>query len=457
LTGCRDVVLAADGAGLCFLERGGLGLVLAGGESQAGVNLRLDQWLSTISADWQVERVSLGVESAELWRLPGEGGAPIGRLRGSELSALYLGEDLAAVRAGLSGILGRALAGESTASAQRIRSRVRGDAPRLVVDFDLQRLGTWLQEDEPAATPFVEALGFAEPNHVLLDTHVSASGLHEVASWQFGSTTGLSRIMESFQPIEMRQVQTLPAGTTQFSLLRWQPLEFLRSVLELSPSELAQGWQDLRQASQAFLGLDLEQDLLAQLDGQFSVYVGAPPEAGVGDLDPLQGWSLQLGVRDGEAVEEALLKVLEMGEASGALELSSYRDLDVWEFSGEVPAGQVAPRLVFTDRALLLVNGCETLEHALAPFEASAPESLGDGAFQVEQLRARSGAFYFSYQDQAAAMATVLAELNLAAELMGMALEPVSELSVLRTWFPGVMVSSVQHTAGGIELRASVR
>jgi hypothetical protein len=456
VAGLRDVLLAADGAGLCYLERGGLGLVLSGGEGQAGTNLSLDRWLASLSADWQVEAVELGAYRGELWSLDGEAAAPIGRVRGSELSAIYVGEDEQAVRAGLLGLLERGAGEAASPAALRIRERVKGAAPRLVMDLDLERLAAWVAEDDPTAGPLFEQLGLAQENLLILDTHESASGVHQVGSWQFGDETGIARMMDSFQPIEMSQVRTLPAETSQFSLLRWQPMELLETILSMAPPQVAQGWSDVREASVALLGMDVETDLLAQLDGEFSAYVAPNLDPKTLALDPLQGWSLQIGLKDGAAAEDFLSKLIQSSAAEGALELDSFGEFDVWGLPEELQQQARAPRLVFTERALLVLNAAESLEDALAPFGSESVPTLADGAGPVVELRAQSGAFYFSYQDQAAAVGVLLAELQAVGEMMGLPAGPAHSPGELRSWFPGVFVSSARRTSRGVSIRASV-
>ena len=455
LESVRDFLLAHEGEGLVYLERAGLGVVLAGGAA-APRDASLDPLMATLSSDWEVEFRDQQGARVELWRTEAGGPSRMARVRGAAASGLYFAEDVEAALAGVTGLLERLDGEAESRAASRIAGRLHGRAPRVVLDLDLARLASWLSEEEPESAPLLEELGLAEENHVLVDAHQSPSGLHQLTRWSFGAQTGIGRMMDSFQPIEMSQVATLPAGTVQFSLLRWQPMQLLGALFEVAPAEVALQWQELRQASASLLGFDVESDLLAELDGRFSTYAAPGLVGQPAALDPLGGWSFQIGLHDGARLEGVLLDLLEAGAERGLLELDSFEEYDVWELQGELASSAPAMRLVFTPGALLLVNGREDLASALAPF-GPASATLADGAAQVEELRARSGAFFFSYQDQAAAAATVLAELEALRALLGMSAQADQTELQLGEWFPGTLTTSAERTEEGVLVKSSIR
>lgn len=448
-----ELARALEGEALVYVPGEALVVVLHG-----GVDEELDALLRALPeplGGFEVTPLDVAV-GREMWISKDAGGLRIARARGAR-SVIVFGPSPAACASELSAALARLEEGAPAPAALRLESQLADEAPTLAFDIDLRAIAALAVGGDEDLNTLLEGLGLDRECFLSGAARQEEAGLSEHLLWSFGADTGFARLMSSFSPVEVSDLRTLPAGTKEFSLMRWSPRVFLDSLVGL----FGERGEELREAAldagEAALGVRFDRDVLAYLDGRLAFYQ-RPLDGGPLDLtDPLLGQSLQVGVSDGAALEESFARLLEASGAEEVFELESFGDHDVWvPLAGEAE-GLSLPRLVFTDEALLIVAASEDLGHALAPFGEGARPSLSDESPAVEALRANSGAFYFSYHKLSSQVALSTQQVFSAAELMEHDLGRAPSWEELQRWFPETGITSGWHSERGVEVFATIR
>ncbi len=213
-------------------------------------------------------------------------------------------------------------------------------------------------------------------------------------------------------PVEVGRL--LPFDSTRIGLYGLDVWEIYRSVwdlvAELSPDDYEQARAQLDMMGQSMGGVDIEEDFLAQLSGQFASFSAPVPEAewllvdgdalgfeaGQVPEELLQGSAYVIGLRDTELVE---LFFEEVSTFAGMLGIFDPSMIETEEFQGttismlELPS-EVMASWCFSDD-IVVFSFYPSLVRAVLRQQGSedAPSALDSERFKpfIEQYRAASG------------------------------------------------------------------
>ncbi len=277
---------------------------------------------------------------------------------------------------------------------------------------------------------------------------------------------------------------TIPAESTGFGLMSyhvWDAYEAVMEILMDRAPDAYEGYQGFLGNVLEEYGLDLEQDLIAQINGDLASFNMTVPEEEVeaatggmgfggfapGGID--QGSAMILGLTEPDVVDLFLEDAMSLIGLDSMVEEEEYQGQIIKSLTFGMP-GMGGFHWAFTDDALVFSQFPTCLRASLALVgQEDAPTALTSGPFEpyLEDLPRSSG---FSISDTATSVKTLI---NLAGVLEGLAMLPGMELpeealdfltdmpvpdsSLAEKYFEGVIFSTLERGENSLNMRYAGR
>lgn len=374
----------------------------------------------------------------------------------------------------LAGQSGAAAASEADSLAEARTSA--GGRRSLEAFVDLQAIFELAGEEDEDVMEVVQAIGLTDMRWLYLSAELGAGEELDVSvSIHVPEESYLAAYLDLFGPLPLELGDFLPADATSVSLGSFDVFGAWSTTLDIlaaeAPAQLEQLQAGLDMVSTS-TGLDIEQDLLAQISGTFATFMGPVPpeeiEASMGSMSTLgvdagsfdQGTATIVGLVDPDVVELFVEDALSQGQMYALVEQE--------EFQGELINSIVMPGMgglywSFTDGALVLSEFPTALRAALRKPGHGDSESALDTPRFKERLHGRTDASTVSIADTGQTVRMMLAAGEMIRDLAANTGEAPAELthmplpdpSIATRYFSGTLRSALTRKADSIVLTIS--
>lgn len=289
----------------------------------------------------------------------------------------------------------------------------------------------------------------------------------------------MARYFDLFRPVPRDMARYLPPSSASISLGSfdlWGAWQTTLEILDERAPELGRQLQAGLEMVSSSTGLDIEQDLLAQIDGTIAGFTMTVPEEEVRQaMGPMaqmgvdvegfdQGNATIIGLKDPEVVELFLEDVLSMVNVSAMVEQEDYQ--------GEVVSSMAMPGMgglhwTFTDGALIFSEYPTALHAALSMLSQEEPQTaLAVSPFK-ERLKGNLGASIVSVSDTAESVRAILAVGGMLTQLFGsmdlgpgapsLAGIPKPDPSIAAKYFEGTLLGKLTRRSDSFTIELSGR
>ena len=285
----------------------------------------------------------------------------------------------------------------------------------------------------------------------------------------------LARWAACARPAPLELARLAPANAIEVAVLGFDAAAAWRALRETfaqSMPEQAAQIDAALEAARSAAGIDIEQDLIANLSGEFAeILLPVEPSAAETALEmaagmamssaffafssfpgSLPGSAVVIGLRDTDPVEELLETLIELGEASEAIEDEEVggRWMTTWIAMPDFP---LRPTWAFLDGALVYSLHAEPVRALLRQAAEGAPPSWLEAEGRRTALAENDGAFMSSSADlegwvQSQVVSPLASLSELAGELVGEEHELNAAVVSLALELPDLVAKHLRGTMG---------